>query len=66
MVRPMGTATAAQAFASGLQLDPAAWRAGYADGAAGARWQPNDFDVLAYASGYFEGRLYGPLSKKGG
>ncbi len=55
-----------QAFAAGLQLDPATIARGRADGAAG-RWRltaadllGGRVDALAYATGFVEGRRFGP------
>ena len=57
-------ASPAQIFASGLQLERAACDAGYADGAAGRRWDHGSHDLLSYAAGYVAGVQFG--RKRGG
>lgn len=54
-----------QAMAAGLQLDPLAVAAGRKDGLANQPFRPLSFDVLAYASGFYEGGLYRPRSPGG-
>lgn len=54
-----------QAFVAGLQIDRADWDAGFADGRQGNAWRPGDRDGFSYASGFVEGRRFGP-KKQGG
>ena len=59
--------TIAQACAAGLQQDPDTRALGRADGAAGLPWRysvsdflSGEIDLFAYASGYLEGKRFGP------
>lgn len=61
---PAPRSSIAQACAAGLRQDPAALEAGRADRAAGLPWRfspadvlAGEFDVFAYASGYFGQRI---------
>lgn len=54
-----------QAFVAGLQIDRAAWDAGFADGRQGNAWCPGDRDGFSYASGFVEGQRISP-KKHGG
>jgi type IV secretory pathway VirB9-like protein len=58
-IAPRPRATMAQAFAAALALDATARAAGRDDAAAGRPFAPGENELLAYASGYHEGRLFG-------